>query len=179
MATRLLNVGSIRLLAGFLPDSLALYELLAATVVWDTRIRARKSMSFGLPYNYSGIEWPEAPYPDALVPLRNNIVKEVHFEPNNCLANFYENGKSTMGFHADSTEELEPGTGIAIVSLGAERTITFRRIGDKTANESYHLPSGSLLWMCPEMQEHWLHAILEDKSATGGRISLTFRQMKA
>ena len=179
MATTLIDSGSIRLLSDFLPNSHALYGHLAGSVVWDTRIRARKSMSFGLPYNYSGIEWPEAPFPDAVVPLRNRVATEVGFEPNNCLANFYPDGTSSMGFHSDSTAELEPGTGIAVVSLGADRTITFRRIDTKTVSESYRLTSGSLLWMCPDMQAEWRHAILTDAHAAGGRISLTFRRMRA
>lgn len=173
----LLEAGSIRLLLDFVPDSRALYEHLAASVDWDTRLKARKSMSFGLPYNYSGIEWPEAPFPDAVAPLLLRVAQAVGFVPNNCLANFYPDGKSAMGFHSDSTVELEPGTGIAVVSLGTERTITFRT-NDKSASESHTLPSGSLLWMCPDMQSDWRHAILADPSVTG-RISLTFRRMKA
>ena len=179
MSTTLLDSGSIRLLPDFLPDSVALYEQLAAQVAWDTRLRARKSASFGLPYNYSGIEWPAEPFPDAIVPLLAQVASAIGFEPNNCLANFYPDGDSTMGFHSDSTAELEPDTGIAVLSLGAERTITFRCIDDKTATESHRLPSGSLLWMCPEMQSEWKHAILTDPTAAGGRISLTFRQMRA
>ena len=178
MSTHLLASGSIRLLTDFLPDSHALYEHLAASVTWDSRIRARKAASFGLPYDYSGIEWPAAPFPAAIQPLLARIAAEVGFEPNNCLANFYPDGNSTMGFHSDSTAELESGTGIAVVSLGAERTITFRRI-DKAVSESHQLPAGSLLWMCPEMQADWTHAIPANPSATGGRISLTFRRMKA
>lgn len=178
MPASLLNSGSIRLCPSFLPDSLALYERLVTSVVWDTRIRARKSMSFGLPYNYSGIEWPAAPFPDAVAALLAPVAAEVGFEPNNCLAKYYPDADSSMGFHSDSTAELNAGTGIAVLSLGAERTITFRRIADKTVNESYPLASGSLLWMSPEMQAEWRHAILTDRSATGGRISLTFRRMK-
>ena len=179
MATTLLDSRSIRLLNDFLPNSVSLYEHLAASVVWDTRIRARKSMSFGLPYNYSGIKWPAALFPDVIIPLRTCVATEVGFEPNNCLANFYPDGRSSMGFHSDSTAELEPGAGIAVVSLGAERTITFRRTDDKAVSESYRLPSGSLLWMCPEMQAEWRHAILSDAGTAGGRISLTFRRMNA
>ena len=134
-------------------------------------------MSFGVPYNYSGIEWPAAPFPDAVVAVRDRVALEVGFEPNNCLANYYPTGESAMGFHSDSTAELEPGTGIVVVSLGAERIITFRRIDDKSVSESYRLPSGSLLWMSPEMQSEWKHAILAD-ATTGGRISLTFRRMR-
>ena len=86
-----------------------------------------------------------------------------------------------MGFHSDATDELEPGTGIAIVSLGAERDITFRPIGerDRTRDEGYRLPSGSLLWRSAVMQSAWRHAILTDPAATGGRVSLTFRRMKS
>lgn len=179
MSTHLLRSGSIRLRADFLPESHALYEHLAATVLWDTRIRARKSASFGLPYNYSGIDWPENPFPDAVAALRARVAAEVCFEPNNCLANFYPDGWSTMGFHFDSIEGLEPGTGIAILSLGAERAITFRRADDRSVSEGHRLPSGSLLWMSLDMQADWRHAIRADKSATGGRISLTFRRMRA
>lgn len=178
MPTPLLEAGSVRLLSGFISDSVELCTHLATSVVWDTRIRARKSASFGVPYNYSGIKWPAAPFPDAIALLLDRVAVEVGFEPNNCLANFYPDGTSTMGFHSDSTAELEPETGIAVVSLGAERIITFR-LNDKSASESHSLPSGSLLWMCPEMQADWKHAILADPSATGGRISLTFRRMKA
>ena len=178
MTATLYEGGSIRLHFDFLLESRALYEHLAASVVWDTRIRARKSMSFGLPYNYSGIEWPAIPFPDAITPLLTRVAAEVGFEPNNCLANFYPDGRSTMGFHSDSTVELEPGTGIAVLSLGAERTITFHRIDDKTVTETHRLPSGSLLWMCSEMQTQWRHAILADSATAEGRISLTFRRMK-
>lgn len=178
MATQLLDSGSIRILPDFLPTHLALYEHLASSVVWDTRLRARKSMSFGLPYNYSGIEWPALPLPEAIVPLLSRVATEVGFTPNNCLANYYPDGDSTMGFHSDSTAELEPGSGIAVVSLGTERTMTFRRVDDKTVTESYPLGPGSLLGMRSEMQTEWRHAILADARATGGRISLTFRQMR-
>jgi alkylated DNA repair dioxygenase AlkB len=176
MTTPLLAAGSIRLVSGFLADAAALYEHLVAAVEWDTRLKARKSASFGRAYNYSGIVWPDAPFPDAVAALLPRVAAEARFEPNNCLANFYPDGGSTMGFHSDSTAELTPGTGIAVVSLGAERTVTFRKL-DKSERESHRLPSGSLLWMCPEMQTGWKHAILADPTATGGRISLTFRRI--
>jgi alkylated DNA repair dioxygenase AlkB len=178
MGNTLLAAGSISLIPDFLAESCELYESLVGSVAWDTRIRARQAASFGQPYNYSGIEWPFSPFPQVLVPLLNRVSESLGYIPNNCLANYYPSGESTMGFHSDSAEGLEPGTGIAIVSLGAERTITFRRIDDKSATESYRLPSGSLLWMSLEMQTQWKHAVLVDTAVNGGRISLTFRRMK-
>ena len=79
----------------------------------------------------------------------------------------------------DSTTELEPDTGVAILSLGAERTISYKSIQDRKIIKEYCLKSGSLLYMNQHVQHNWLHAIPKEKSI-GGRISLTFRRiMKA
>lgn len=171
--------GDVRLTPDFISDPGTLFDRLVSGIAWDSRIRARKAASFGVPYNYSGIEWPAAPLPDLLVPVREAVASALRFEPNNCLAHYYPSGESTMGFHFDAVDELEPGTGIAVVSLGAERAITFRLDADKRVTERYPLPPGSLLWMSPEMQASWKHAILGDNAVQGGRVSLTFRQMKS
>lgn len=159
----------------FLPDSLALFERLAAGVVWDTRIRARKVASFGVPYNYSGMVWPEAPLPADILAVRDRVAARVGFVPNNCLANFYPDGAASMGFHRDATDELAAGTGIAVVSLGADREIAFRPEADRTRIVRRMLKSGSLLYMSPEMQADWKHGIEPIAGPVGGRISLTFR----
>jgi alkylated DNA repair dioxygenase AlkB len=173
----LTETGDVRLVEGFAPDSEALYRRLVQAVGWDTSMRARHAASFGVPYNYSGVEWPEAPFPAGLMPLLARVSGYLGYEPNNCLAHHYPDGESKMGFHSDATEHLAPGTGITIVSLGAERTLTFRRIGDPATTEAYRLNSGSLLHMSAGMQSCWKHAILPDPEAAGGRISLTFRRM--
>ena len=142
MNSTLLDSDAIRLRPGFFPAHAELYADLVESVAWDTRIKARKSASFGLPYNYSGIEWPPVPFPERIAALLEPIAAEVGFRPNNCLANFYLDGRSSMGFHSDSTAELELGTGIAGLSLGAERAITFRRADDKAVAESYPLAPG-------------------------------------
>lgn len=176
MSTTLLDGGSVRLIEAFWPDPAGLYSTLVGSIDWDDRIRARKAMSFGVPYNYSGIEWPSRPFPALLLPVLHSVTKRVGFAPNNCLAHYYPDGGSTMGLHSDSTDELEPGTGIAIVSLGAARHLTFRRQSDRSHVEAYLLPAGSLLYMTPEMQAEWKHGLLAEEVA-GGRISLTFRRM--
>jgi len=81
-----------------------------------------------------------------------------------------------MGFHSDSAEELAPGTGVAIVSLGSKREIVFRSKADRSREYRLLLPSGSLLYMQPSSQEEWLHAIPKSESV-GPRISLTFRMI--
>jgi hypothetical protein len=174
----LLKAGAIWIEDDFLPDSITLFSALTTSLVWDERIRARKAASFGVPYNYSGIQWPAAPFPDILVPVFQRVTTRLGYQPNNCLAHYYPDGNATMGFHADATDELVAGTGIAVVSLGSERTITFRQQNDKQRLEHYLLQSGSLLYMSPQMQQEWKHAILPAANV-GGRISLTFRWMQS
>ena len=160
----------------FLPNHRELFTELAEGIAWDERMRARKTASFGAAYNYSGIEYPAVPIHVLLTPLVEQLEARLGFRPNNCLLNFYETGDATMGFHSDATDELAPGTGVAIVSLGAERRLTFQSKPGKQTEHSYPLKSGSLLYMSAEVQNHWKHAILKQPD-TGARISLTFRQI--
>jgi alkylated DNA repair dioxygenase AlkB len=168
--------GSIRIVADFLPDPATWYDRLVAQVAWDERIRSRKAASFGLPYNYSGTVWPETPFPALLEPVRDRVRDAVGWLPTNCLALWYPDGESALGYHSDSIASLAPGTGIAVVSLGAERAISYRHQVTR-AVERYPLPAGSLLWMSEAMQADWKHGVLADPAATGGRISLAFRCM--
>jgi alkylated DNA repair dioxygenase AlkB len=164
------------LIEAFLPTAEALYTLLAAGITWDERMQSRKTATFGHPYNYSGITYEAVPMHPLLVPVVDLLEVRLGFRPNNCLLNFYASGDSTMGFHSDSTEELVPGTGIAIVSLGSERHITFQYKRGQKEEFRYLLKSGSLLYMSPEIQKDWRHGI-QKQPETGGRISLTFRQI--
>lgn len=158
----------------FLAEPQRLFETLKHTVAWDVRMRARKTASFGVSYDYSQISYPETEMPTDLQPVCLQLEQALGFLPNNCLLNFYEDGESSMGFHSDSSEELAPGTGVAIVSLGDVRSIVFRSKVDRLVEFSHRLPSGSLLYMAQEIQDHWLHAIPKAAHA-GPRISLTFR----
>lgn len=156
------------------PDQL--FDLLISNVKWDERMTARKTASYGKAYNYSQIEYP---YQEFLPELQNIIQKLkpiIGFEANNCLINYYMDGKSKMGYHSDQTDILEKNTGIAIVSVGETRTLKFRNIQNPEEFVPYELTSGSLVYMTQEIQDSWQHSI--PKSDTeNGRISLTFRQI--
>lgn len=162
----------------FVPDSIALFDQLRDEIEWDNAMRARKTASFGAPYNYSQMSYPERPMQPALQEMLAPIANQVGWKPNNCLINFYPDGKSTMGFHFDALEPLQEGTGVVIVSLGEERVLTFARRDDKTSRFEQPMPSGSLLLMPAEVQNEWLHAILKQNGA-GARMSLTFRCLKS
>lgn len=158
----------------FLSDQMALFNALSQSVRWEGSMAARRTASFGVPYNYAQMTYPAVPMHTALVPVVEQLHKTLGVRFNNCLLNFYETGRSKMGFHADDTTELQPGTGVAIVSLGHPRKITYRSKADKTLQHSFTLPPGSMLYMSSALQDDWVHAIKKQKDV-GPRISLTWR----
>ena len=168
---------SIKIIDSFIDNSDVLFNVLSVGIQWDERMKARKTASFGVSYNYSGISYPKMEMHKELIPLCHLIEKEVGFYPNNCLLNYYLDGDSTMGYHSDSTDELQGDTGVAIISLGSERLISYKNKLNKNIVVNYLLKSGSLLYMNKAVQYDWLHAIPKNENE-GGRISLTFRLMK-
>jgi alkylated DNA repair dioxygenase AlkB len=153
-----------------------LYDQLCKEVDWDERMSARKTACFGLSYNYSGVSYENKPMHPLLIPICSRLQQRFGFEPNSCLINYYEDGRSRMGFHSDETDNLEEGTGIIIISLGAKRKLAFRSTEDYERRCSYVLPNGSLLYMSQLTQKFWSHAIKRE-SVLEGRISLTFRRI--
>ena len=160
----------------FIPEPSQLYQILLNSISWNDRIKSRKEASFGVPYNYSGAIWPEMAFPASLLPTLDLVSAQIGYRPNNCLALFYPNKNSTMGYHFDEIDQLASGTGITVVSLGAERQMSFQHQKSKE-EEHYLLKNGSLLFMSAEMQSVWKHGLLADKTVTGGRISLAFRSV--
>ncbi len=163
---------------GYLSPTTAtkLYTELRDRIDWDLRISARKTACFGLPYNYSGLDYAYQPMHPLLLPICAELLQTLGFEPNSCLINYYEDGRAKMGFHSDEIDNLEAGTQIIIISLGVDRKLSFRSRTDYSQRLNYLLPHGSLLYMSQRTQEFWSHAI-KRASVPEGRISLTFRRI--
>lgn len=163
---------------GFLtPDAAtALMESLLAEVRWDERMKARRTACFGQTYDDSGVDYEVAPMHPLLVPLCGAVESALSFRPTNCLLNHYADGRSTMGFHSDATHNLAEGTGVAIVSLGGERVLSFRSKADPSRLVQFPLPHGSLFYMTQRTQDHWVHAV-KKADTDEARISLTFRHI--
>lgn len=168
---------NLTIVDAFLENSDALFCEIQDSVEWDQRMKARKTASYGVPYNYSGITYAERAMLPCLLPLCDQLERKLGYRPNNCLLNYYPDGKSTMGYHSDSTKELVEGTGISIVSLGAARSISFRSKAEVDRVISYELPTGSLMHMDAETQDDWKHALPKARDA-GPRISMTFRLIR-
>lgn len=174
--TQLNDQPNIILEPHFFPQHAALFDELAQIVKWNESMKARKTASFGKPYDYSQMAYESAELPSCLLPVRNLLKERLSISFNNCLLNHYETGQNTMGFHSDETKNLLPETGVAIVSLGSERAITFRSM-DRTVSLEYGLMPGSLLYMGADVQDGWMHSIRKQER-TGARISLTWRAVR-
>jgi alkylated DNA repair dioxygenase AlkB len=161
----------------FIDDPYNLFTNLVNDVDWDERMTARKTASYGKAYNYSQMSYPYQDFLPQLSQIISKLNTVIGFEPNNCLINYYLDGKAKMGFHSDRTDILYPGTGVAIVSVGESRTLRFRNIIDKELFIDYNLSSGSLIYMTQQVQDIWQHAIPASETENG-RISLTFRKIK-
>ncbi len=173
-----MNTPEAFLRPGFFGQALAdqLYCRLVAETDWDDRMKARRTACFGQPYEGSGIDYETRPMHPLLVLVLAQVAHAVGFAPTNCLLNYYPDGGSTMGFHSDAIDNLDADSGIAIVSLGAERELSFRHKRDPLLRAGYLLPHGSLFYMSQATQHDWLHAV-KRSDTQGGRISLTFRRI--
>jgi len=161
---------------GFYPQHAILFTELMASVNWDERMKARKTASFGKPYDYSQMSYGETDIPTCLEELVECLQSKLNIMFNNCLLNLYETGQNTMGFHSDETHNLLPGSGVAIISLGSERAITFRSMDQSTVVD-FRLTPGSMLYMGSDVQKEWMHAIKKQDEA-GPRISITWRAIR-
>src|SRR6218665_282597 len=123
----------------FIDNPNGLFELLTSKVKWDERMTARKTASFGKAYNYSQIDYPYQDFLPELDAINKKLKTVIGFEPNNCLINYYLDGKSKMGYHSDQTDILVKNTGVAIVSIGETRILKFKNIKNPDQFLSYEL----------------------------------------
>ncbi|CAJ2503050.1 Uu.00g104440.m01.CDS01 [Anthostomella pinea] len=135
---------------------------------------------------------PLLPFSATVAEIKMRVEEKLGHPLNHVLIQFYRHGNDYISEHSDKTLDIAKGTFIANVSLGAERTMTFRTKrqaeGAKRQIQRARLPHNSLCRMGLTTNMRWLHAIRQDKrmdrdkspaelAFDGGRISLTFRQI--
>ncbi|KAF4999718.1 hypothetical protein FGRMN_2283 [Fusarium graminum] len=146
---------------------------------------------------------PLLPFSPTVMAIKKETEKHLGHPLNHVLIQHYRDGNDYISEHSDKTLDIVKGSYIANVSLGAERTMTFRsKRKDKESSQDgtpspkasrrttqrARLPHNSLCRLGLQSNMHWLHAIRQDKRSKkekssaelayeGGRISLTFRQI--
>ena len=170
-------MNGITFIKNFIDNPTELFDSLKNSVEWDERMSTRKTASYGKAYNYSQISYPFQEFTQEIQVIIDSINTKFGFVPNNCLVNYYLDGKSKMGFHSDQTDILYQNTGVGIISIGETRTLRFKNIKNRELIKDFELPSGSFIYMTNNVQDEWQHSI--PKSDTeNGRMSLTFRKIK-
>lgn len=114
-------------------------------------------------------------------PFLSEIKELVEDTYNVCFLNRYDNQKNQLGWHSDSSPTMDNDHPIAVISLGAEREIWWRKIGDKGVvplEDRQLLNNGSLFIMPPSFQLTHQHRIPKCDHECGIRISLTYRRYK-
>ena len=106
--------------------------------------------------------------------ISNQVAEFSDLQFNSVLLNRFRNGSDKIGWHSDNEKCLGETINIATISLGAERHLFTKRLGDKKSVE-LNLGHRSLLLMKHPFQQKWLHCIPPRKHQNGERISLTFR----
>ncbi|KAK4133875.1 hypothetical protein BT67DRAFT_33367 [Trichocladium antarcticum] len=139
---------------------------------------------------------PLLPFSPTVLQIKEEIETHLGHPVNHVLIQHYRSGSDYISEHSDKTLDIAPGSFIANVSLGAERTMVFRtkRPPQKTTDDDppaarrthrAPLPHNSLCRMGPATNTRWLHAIRPDRRAArdktppeqGARVSLTFRRI--
>lgn len=119
-------------------------------------------------------EYLPRPYHPTILEIRKALEMHTGTVFDVCFLNRYLNQSDHLGWHSDDSPEMDDARPIGIVSLGVERDIYFRKIGEKD-HETVRLGHGSLCLMSPGMQDVWQHRIPKATFMCGERISLTFR----
>lgn len=143
---------------------------------WIPRKQAYMADSKNNNYGYSGHQMKIHEFHPEINILRKKIEKKINASFNAMLANLYEHGQHSNGWHSDDEKELGVHPIIASISLGQTRKFKIKHKKQKITKDIF-LEHGSLLVMKGSFQENWKHTIPKTAKEVQPRINLTFRKI--
>ena len=158
----------------------ALFERLAETVPWRGERRHMYDRVVDVPrllsFYAEGEPLPDPLLADAKRALDEHYAEELGEPFRTAGLCLYRDGRDSVAWHGDtigrgSTQD----TIVAIVSLGAPRSLLLRPRGGGGPTLRHDVGHGDLLVMGGSCQRTWEHAIPKSTRATGPRISVQFR----
>ena len=134
----------------------------------------------GTSYTYSGVRHEPHPWTPVLAELRRLVESTSALTLNAVLANYYRDGRDSMGWHADAEPEVGPtpeDRWIASLSLGGNRRFVLRHRRQRDRSCELDLGEGSLLVMRGTTQTNYRHAVPKTARPVAPRLNLTFRHL--
>lgn len=172
----------------FLADHLDLFHRLMTDLEWIDLGLPRKEYFMAtesdLTYIYG--KQTEAPvyksheFHPLVEEIRLRLNKEFSCDYNVCFLNRYDSGNDFLGWHSDSSKEMNSSHDIAVISLGEmAREIWWKKPADKgiVPSDNRQLLAPGSCWVMPKgFQQLYVHRIPKsDRQDMKSRISLTFR----
>lgn len=164
---------------GWLSNSDALFERLAVGVPWkaDTREMYDKVVAVPRLVSWFGAG---SRFPDPVLVSARDALNDHYGRPPGQVFEtaglcFYRTGDDSVAWHGDRVgRAIERDTMVAILSVGAERSLSVRPKGGGPTMK-FPVGHGDLVVMGGSCQRTYEHAILKTKQAVGPRISIQFR----
>jgi alkylated DNA repair dioxygenase AlkB len=169
---------------GWLTNSDALFERLALDVSWKADRREMYERVVEVPRLVAHYGRGSA-YPDMVLTRAQDALNDHYGRPQGqVLATaglcFYRTGDDSVAWHGDRVgRAIDRDTMVAIVSVGAERTLSVRPKTGGASRETLRFPvgHGDLVVMGGSCQRTHEHAVLKSTRAVGPRISVQFRPL--
>jgi len=164
---------------GWLSNSDALFERLAVDVPWQADKREMYDRTVAVPRLVSWFG-PGQVLPDPVLVDAREALNDHYGRPSGQVFEtaglcFYRTGDDSVAWHGDRVgRTIELDTMVAILSVGAERSLSVRPKGGGPTLK-FPVGHGDLIVMGGSCQRTYEHAILKTKQAVGPRISVQFR----
>ena len=150
---------------------------LRTNVEWRSERRQMYDRAVDVPrlIGHYRLDTPPAEMPAAIVAAAARVTELVGVPFNSVGLNLYRDGRDSVAPHNDHLYELRTGFPIALLSLGATRSMVIRTKKSPRQTMRLDLAPGSLLVMDYDTQLHYTHAVPKTSQVVGERISLAFR----
>jgi alkylated DNA repair dioxygenase AlkB len=151
------------------------FDELLATIDWRHERRPMYDRVVDVPRLVAHFRAGE-PLPELVARMKTRVEERLGLSFGSVGFNRYRDGRDSVAMHHDHKDELEPRSPIALLSLGATRTMRLRTIATPRRTLAVALEPGSVLLMAGASQEYWEHGIPKTTEPVGERISVAFRR---
>jgi len=165
----------IDVVPGWLAGGDEVFAALLATPAWKQHERIMWGNRVPEPRLSAG--WKEsgaASVARVLVQARAALSRRYELNLNSGWLNLYRDGRDSVAWHRDRISAAVPHPLVAILTLGSTRGFLVRPYGGGPSIRFDPAP-GDLLVTGGRTQRQWEHCVPKSASATGPRVSVTFR----